>query len=204
MRAVTVPHSFLSPQHPEECPIHSRCSANKCKLHKWMKSLCPFLPSDQGSPPHEPLPTCSIPQFQYTCAMASPPCPFPKRPSYTPTHPAIDLPSPPALLSLLVKDLDDVTLLQGQLRSVPGTEVIACFGCAKVFGASCCVGESRGGQWAWSRCLPAIWGQSALWKVTQGWRVPYCFFVQSIRCPVLWGDTIILLESSFQPNQYQI
>lgn len=44
-----------------------------------------------------------------------PPTPFPQAAKLGPTHPAIDLPSPPALLPLLVKDLDDVTLLEGQL-----------------------------------------------------------------------------------------
>lgn len=60
-----------------------------------------------------------------------------RRPSLQP-HPAIDLPTPPALLSLLVEDLDDVTLLKGQFRSVPGTEVVAGFGSAKILGASNC------------------------------------------------------------------
>lgn len=62
------------------------------------------------------------------------------------THPAIDLPSPPALLPLLVKDLDNVALLEVQLGPVPGAEVVADFGCAEILGASCCAGENRGGE----------------------------------------------------------
>lgn len=79
---------------------------------------------------------------------------MPEMPSSAVTHPAIDLPSPPALLPLLVKDLDNITLLEVQLRSVPGAEVVADFGCAKILGASRCVGESRGGKKPWADTGP--------------------------------------------------
>ena len=115
----------------------------------------PFPLLNQGRPPLEPLPTSCSPQFQCSVSRAR----LLGVPSCALTHPAVDLPSPPALLPLLVKDLDNVTLLEVQLRSVPGTEVVAYLGCAEILGAPCCVGESRGGRKARGRRRPTEQGQ---------------------------------------------
>lgn len=95
-------------------------------MGKCVKSQCPFAPQTKGD-----LHGSHTPSHPTQSALP------------LLTHPTIDLPTPPALLPLLVEDLDDVTLLKGQFRSVPGTEVIAGFGGAKILGASSCEEKMR-------------------------------------------------------------
>ena len=115
-------------------------------------------------------------------------------PSPTPTHLAVDLPSPPALLPLLVKDLDNVALFEGQLWSVPGAEVIAGFGRAKVFGAPGCTAET------WE-----IAPIRALQPTHHLRRTMLSGKCTGIKDPsvllVFWGNTAVFPESFFQPNQ---